>query len=53
MATEHLHLEGMDADHAQWSVGVRDDDFDADALERAMIESRQSAYRELSELGAA
>ena len=51
--TEHLHLDGTDADHVQWSVDVRDDDFDAAELERAMLEARQSAYRSLADLGAA
>ncbi len=53
MATEHLHLNGMAADHAEWTVDFRDDDFDASALERAMVEARRSAYSELSALDAA
>ncbi len=53
MATEHLHLEGMAADHAEWTVDLRDDDFDAAALEAAMVQARESAYTELAELDAA
>jgi hypothetical protein len=53
MATEHLHLEGMTADHAEWTVDLRDDDFDASALEAAMVEARISAYSELASLDAA
>lgn len=53
MATEHLHLDGMAADHAEWTVDLRDDDFDAAALEAAMLEARTSAYAELAGLDAA
>ncbi len=53
MATEHLHVDGMTADHAEWTVDLRDDDFDASALERAMLEARRTAYSELAALDAA
>ena len=53
MANEHLHLHGMEADHPEWTVDLRDDDFDASALEAAMVEARESAYSELAELDAA
>lgn len=54
MATEHhLHVEGMAADHAEWTVDLREDDFDASALERAMLAARESAYSELATLDAA
>lgn len=53
MATEHLHVDGMAADHAEWSVDSRDDDFDATALERAMVKARETAYSELAALDAA
>lgn len=53
MATEHLHLDGTEADHAEWTVDLRDDDFDASALEAAMLQARDSAYSELAELNAA
>lgn len=49
----HLHLDGMAADHAEWTVDLRDDDFDASALERAMVEARRTAYSELAALDAA
>lgn len=52
MATE-LHLKGTEADHAEWTVDLRDDDFDATALEEAMLRARESAYSELAELDAA
>lgn len=53
MATEHLHLDGTAADHAEWTVDLRDDDFDATAMERAMVQARESAYSELASLDAA
>lgn len=54
MANEHpLHVDGMAADHAEWTVDLRDDDFDATALERAMVSARESAYSELAALDAA
>ncbi len=54
MATEHhLHVDGMAADHAEWTVDLREDDFDASALERAMLAARESAYSELATLDAA
>ncbi len=56
--TEHVHLHGAAADHAEWSVSWSAEDqgreeFDADALERAMVEARRSAYSELADLDAA
>ena len=50
---EHLHLEGPTLDHAAWMADQRDDVFDAAALERAMVESRQAAYDALRELAPA
>lgn len=49
----HLHLDGMAADHAEWTVDLREDDFDATALERAMLAARETAYSELAALDAA
>lgn len=52
--SDHVHLDGSAADRAEWSVnwgGV--DEFDADALEHAMIEARRTAYSELADLDAA
>lgn len=49
----HFHVDGSAADHADWDVDVRDDDFDASALEEAMLEALESAYSELAELDAA
>ncbi|MDZ7674388.1 MAG: hypothetical protein U5K30_04890 [Acidimicrobiales bacterium] len=51
--SEHVHMEGMAADHPEWTVDRRADTFDADALERAMLEARRSAYSELADLDAA
>ncbi len=50
---EHLHLEGTRPDHPAWMAEERDDVFDAAALERAMVESRQAAYAALRELAPA
>lgn len=49
----HLHLEGSTLDHPAWATDERDDVFDAVALERAMVESRQAAYAALRELAPA
>lgn len=51
--TNHIHLHGAPADHAEWAAGPIDDDFDADALERAMVESRRRAYTALEAIDAA
>lgn len=55
MAPRLVHLEGSAADHAMWSPewSATTDDFDAEALERAMIQSRETAYRALAGLDAA
>lgn len=53
MAPRQMHLHGSAADHAEWAPVEVDDDFDADALERAMIESRERAYRALAAIDAA
>ncbi|MFP5576748.1 MAG: hypothetical protein ACLGIZ_00765 [Acidimicrobiia bacterium] len=50
---EHLHLEGTRPDHPTWMAEEPDDVFDAAALERAMVESRQAAYAALRELAPA
>ena len=50
---EHLHLEGTIVDHPAWAAEERDDPFDADGLERAMLQSRQAAYEALRELAPA
>lgn len=51
--SSHIHLDGAPADHAEWSAGPIEDDFDAEALERAMIEARRTAYTALEGLDAA
>lgn len=48
----HLHLDGTPADHAEWTA-TADDDFDAEALEAAIVESRRKLYDELHDLDAA
>ena len=53
MAPRHIHLTGAAADHAEWGADPVDDDFDADALEAAMIEARDQAYRALATIDAA
>jgi hypothetical protein len=53
MADLHLHLEGTLVDHPEWTADDRGDAFDAGALERAMLESRERAYAELRELAPA
>ena len=53
MAPRHMHLHGAAADHAEWAAGPVDDDFDAEALEAAMIEAREQAYRSLATIDAA
>lgn len=53
MAPRHMHLQGAAADHAEWTATPIDDEFDATALEEAMIEALEDAYRVLSELDAA
>jgi hypothetical protein len=50
---EHLHLEGATLDHPAWTAEERDDVFDAAGLERAMLESRESAYAALRDLAPA
>lgn len=49
----HIHLDGAPADHAEWTANPAEDDFDAEALERAMVESRRRAYTALQGLDAA
>ncbi len=58
MADLHLHLDGSTPDHASWSAATRPvptpgDDFDDDALERAIRDARRAAYAALAELDAA
>lgn len=53
MAPRHMHLHGAPADHVEWSAVPTVDDFDDRALEEAMIEAREDAYRALAELDAA
>lgn len=53
MAPRQMHLHGTAADHAEWGPVDVDDDFDAAALERAMIESRERVYRDLATIDAA
>ena len=53
MAPRRMHLHGSAADHAEWTPGQIDDDFDEAALERAMIEARREAYRALAATDAA
>jgi hypothetical protein len=53
MAPRQMHLHGAPADHALWLPGPTDDDFDESALEKAMIEAREKAYRALASLDAA
>ena len=53
MAPRQLHLHGSPADHAEWAPVDWDDGFDAAALERAMIESREREYRALATIDAA
>ena len=48
-----MHLHGAKVDHVEWMATPIDDDFDASALEAAMIEARESAYRALAEIDAA
>lgn len=50
MPVDHLHLEGTPVDHPEWMADQLEDTFDAAALERAMVESRQRAYEALREL---
>lgn len=50
---EHLHLQGTTLDHPAWTADERDDAFDADGLERAMLESRRTTYEALRELAPA
>ena len=53
MAPRTIHLHGAAADHAEWAPVQSDDDFDAAALERAMIEAREREYRTLATFDAA
>ena len=53
MAHRQIHLHGSAADHAEWTAGPADDDFDESALERAMTEARERAYRALATIDAA
>ncbi len=53
MAERHMHLHGSPVDHVEWTAGPAVDDFDAVALEEAMIEAREDAYRALATLDAA
>lgn len=53
MAPRQMHLHGSPADHAEWMPVAEDDDFDAGALERAMIEARERAYQALARIDAA
>ncbi len=48
-----MHLQGGAVDHAAWMTGPERDDFDATAMEEAMIEAREAAYRALAEIDAA
>ena len=49
----HLYLDGAAVDHAVWAAGPVQDDFDAAAMEAAIIEARYDAFRVLAELDAA
>lgn len=53
MAPRHMHLQGAAVDHVEWMATPVEDDFDANALEEAMIEAREDAYRALAALDAA
>ena len=53
MALRQMHLHGSAADHAEWAAAPMDDDFDEQALERAMTEARQRAYQALATIDAA
>lgn len=53
MAERHMHLHGSPVDHVEWAADPVVDDFDAAALEEAMIEAREDAYRALAVLDAA
>ena len=53
MAPRHMHLSGSAVDHVEWMATPIDDDFDGQALEAAMIEAREDAYRALAEIDAA
>ena len=53
MAERHMHLQGSPVDHVEWTADPEVDDFDAHALEEAMIEAREDAYRALAALDAA
>lgn len=48
-----MHLHGSPVDHVDWAADTGGDDFDAVALEEAMIEAREDAYRVLAEIDAA
>lgn len=52
MADQHLHLSGATLDEPHWSA-QDDDDFDADAMERALLEARSREYAALAALDAA
>lgn len=52
-APPHIHLQGTPVDHVEWMAGPVDDRFDAKALEEAMIEAREAAYRSLAAIDAA
>ncbi len=49
----HLYLDGAAVDHVAWAADPDQDDFDATAMETAIIEARYRAFRALAELDAA
>ncbi len=49
----HMYLDGAAVDHVAWATDPVQDDFDATAMEAAIIEARYNAFRVLAELDAA
>lgn len=48
-----MQLQGAAVDHVEWMAGPVEDRFDAKALEEAMIDAREAAYRSLASIDAA
>ncbi len=49
----HMYLDGAAVDHVAWTADLVQDDFDATAMEAAILEARYNAFRVLAELDAA
>ncbi len=52
-ADRHLCLDGAPIDHVEWDAGPVQDDFDAAAMEAAILEARLRTFRVLADLDAA